>query len=157
MLQQYRKGNPWNISMCDHWQHTIGDNNQWGCGHIVPIFTVHHAFTNVGYTFIQAWSKTVHNWLFIPKEPYKNRDQEIPSMNINMHAIITAWNIPICTSLEDIQVATWQDADLQRLQSYKICGWPYIKGEVEKTCRSTGQSGISCNDQWYCNERQKNN
>ena len=42
---------------------------------------------------------------------------EITGMSSNVHAII---NIPICTLIEDIQVVTCQDTELQRLKSYII-------------------------------------
>ena len=43
-------------------------------------------------------------------------------MNIDVHAISTSVNIPIYTSIEDVQVAIQQDADLQSLKSYIIQG-----------------------------------
>ena len=48
-----------------------------------------------------------------------------------MHAISTTVDIPICTSIEDIQPSTRQDADLQRLKSYIIQGGPHTKDEVQ--------------------------
>ena len=39
-----------------------------------------------------------------------------------MHAISTSVNIPIYTPIENIQVATQQDADLQRLKFCIIQG-----------------------------------
>ena len=47
-----------------------------------------------------------------------SKDQEITGMNGNVHVISTAVDIPIYTSIEDIQAATEQDAYLQRLKSY---------------------------------------
>ena len=41
-------------------------------------------------------------------------------MNINVHDISKSVNIPICTSIEDIQVTSQQDANIQRLKSYMI-------------------------------------
>ena len=52
-------------------------------------------------------------------------------MNINVHDISTLVNIPICTSVGDIQGATKQSIDLQRLKSGIIQGLPHKKGEVE--------------------------
>ena len=52
-------------------------------------------------------------------------------MSVNMHAISIVVDIPICISIEDIQAATRQDADLQRLKSYIIQGWPHTKGDIE--------------------------
>ena len=46
----------------------------------------------------------------------ESKDQKIPGINFNMDAIITAVDIPICTSMEEILVATSQNTDLQRLR-----------------------------------------
>ena len=61
----------------------------------------------------------------------ENKDQEIVGMNVNMDAISTAVGIPICASIEELQAATRQGADLQRLKSYIIQGWPYTKDKVK--------------------------
>ena len=54
--------------------------------------------------YIEDWlSKNNHT---------ENKDQGITSMNVNMHAINTAVDILICTSIVDIQAATSQNADL---------------------------------------------
>ena len=52
-------------------------------------------------------------------------------MNINVHVISSAVDNPACTFMEEIQVATSQDPDLQMLKSYIIWGWPHTKDEVE--------------------------
>ena len=52
-------------------------------------------------------------------------------MNVNLYCISTSVNIPLCISIEDIQMATQQDADVQRLKSYIIQGQPHKKDEVE--------------------------
>ena len=54
-----------------------------------------------------------------------NRDQEITGMNISMHANSTSVNILVCTSIEDIQAATHEDSDLQKVKSYIIQGWSH--------------------------------
>ena len=41
----------------------------------------------------------------------EEKDQEITDMNINVSIISTAVNIPVCTSIEDIQTATHEDAN----------------------------------------------
>ena len=46
----------------------------------------------------------------------ENKKQEITGTNFNMHAISTAMDIPVCTSIEDIWPAAIHDADLQRLK-----------------------------------------
>ena len=63
------------------------------------------------------------------------RNQEINNMNVNVHAISTSVNIQICTSIEDIQVVTQQDACLQTLKSYVIYSWPHKKDKVEQSMK----------------------
>ena len=58
------------------------------------------------------------NWLS-QNHHTENEGQEIMGVNVNMHAISS---IPICTSIEDIQAASSQDVDLQRLIPYIIIG-----------------------------------
>ena len=52
-------------------------------------------------------------------------------MNVSVHAIRTSVDILIYTTIDDIQAATRQDADLQRLKSYIIQGWPHTQDEVQ--------------------------
>ena len=42
----------------------------------------------------------------------KDGDKEITGMNLNMSAISTSVNVPVSTSIEDIQVAICEDARL---------------------------------------------
>ena len=79
-------------------------------------------------------------------------------MNVNILAISTAVDIPIYTSMEEIQTVTSQDSDLQRLKSYIIQGWPHTKDEVQHSM----QKGWPVRHElvvigWYCHERQKSN
>ena len=86
----------------------------------------------------------------------ENRDQEITGMNANMHATSTAVGILIYTSIKDIQAATSQDLDLQRLKAYIIGGWPYTKDEVEYSVQKNWQiryelmmtDGTAMKDKW---------
>ena len=55
----------------------------------------------------------------------ENRDQEIPGRGINVNAISTSVNMPLCTSIEDIQAATQEGTNQQKLKSYIIQGWPH--------------------------------
>ena len=57
----------------------------------------------------------------------EDRYQEIIGMGINVNAISTAVSMLVCTSIEDIQVATYEDALLQKLQLYIIQGLPHKK------------------------------
>ena len=60
-----------------------------------------------------------------------NKDQEITRMKINVSAINTLVNMSTCTSLEDIQVATWEGTHLQKLKSYIIQGLLHKKDKLE--------------------------
>ena len=64
-------------------------------------------------------------------------------MNINVHPISTSVNILVCTSIEDIQAATQEDTDLQKLKSYITQGWPHKKDKWKKAESITGQLGVS--------------
>ena len=46
-----------------------------------------------------------------------------------MNGISTSVNIPVCTSIQDIQAATCEDTCLQELKVYIIQAWPHRKGE----------------------------
>ena len=52
----------------------------------------------------------------------ENRDQENMGINVTIHALSTAVEIPISTSIESIQAAISQDVDLERLKAYIIRG-----------------------------------
>ena len=70
-------------------------------------------------------------------------DQKIIGMNTNMLAISTSENMPVYTSIEDKQAVTHKDADLQRLKSYIIKGWPHKKTKSHKVSSIICQSGMS--------------
>ena len=57
----------------------------------------------------------------------ENKDQEILGMNVSILNISTSVDIPLCTSIEDIQTATEEYLKLQMLQRYIIRGWPLTK------------------------------
>ena len=44
-------------------------------------------------------------------------------MNVNM--IDTAVDLPVCTSIQDMQEMTASDACLQEIKAYVINGWPH--------------------------------
>ena len=56
-------------------------------------------------------------------------------MNIYVHATSTSVNLPVYTSMEDIQIATQIDADLQKLKSCIIQGWQHKKDKVEQSMK----------------------
>ena len=63
----------------------------------------------------------IAEWVFHNNHT-ENRDEEIADMTINVHAISTSVNIPVCTATEDIQTAAVENADLQKPESYIIQG-----------------------------------
>ena len=46
----------------------------------------------------------------------ESSDQESTGININVSVVSKAINIPVCTSLQEIQVTTQEDTHLQRLK-----------------------------------------
>ena len=52
----------------------------------------------------------------------EGKDQEIVSMNINIHKLCMAIDVPVCISIEEIRNAMSTDAELQMLQTYIISG-----------------------------------
>ena len=60
-----------------------------------------------------------------------NRDQDIMDMNVTMYVLNTAGGITICPSIKNMQAATSQDLDLERLKTYIIKDWPHTNDEVE--------------------------
>ena len=65
----------------------------------------------------------------------ENEDQEIAGMGINMNTINTSVNLPVCTSIEDLQVVIHEDAHLQELRAYIVQGWSHKKEEVYHSMR----------------------
>ena len=49
-----------------------------------------------------------------------NKDQEITVMDKNVNAISITANMPVCPSIEDIKMATHEDAYLQKQKLYKM-------------------------------------
>ena len=73
-------------------------------------------------------------WLF-ENNHTDNRNQKIIGMNVNMHTISTLVDISICTSIEDKQVATQLDEDLQRLKSSITQDKPHKKDGAEQSMK----------------------
>ena len=65
----------------------------------------------------------------------EKRDQETAGMRVNVNAIRTSVNIPVCTSIQEIQAPTHEDAYLQELKAYIIQGWSYKKEEVDHSTK----------------------
>ena len=61
---------------------------------------------------IQAWPNLYIIEWFSRNNLTEDKDQESTGMNINVNAMSTTVNIPVCTSIEDIQVATCKNSDL---------------------------------------------
>ena len=56
-----------------------------------------------------------------------SKDKEIQGLSINVNVIETAVDLPVCTSICDIQETTARDAYLQKLKAYIIKTWPHKK------------------------------
>ena len=56
---------------------------------------------------IYAWPRLVHHRLAVSTRIMENRDKEIADMCVNMNALSISVNIPLCTSIEDIQSAIY--------------------------------------------------
>ena len=54
-------------------------------------------------------------------------------MHVNVPVITMAVDIPMCTSIEDIQAATSQDVDLQMLKVFIIRDWPHTNDKVQNS------------------------
>ena len=52
-------------------------------------------------------------------------------MNINIHILSMAIDVPVCTSVEDRRNAVRMDAELQMLQTYAIRHWLQNKDDME--------------------------
>ena len=63
------------------------------------------------------------------------RDQEIAGMRVNVNAINTLVNIPMCISMEDIQAPTQEDVHLWELNLCIIQGWLKKKEELGQGIR----------------------
>ena len=64
----------------------------------------------------------------------ENRDQEITGMNVNMHTISNAADIPIYTSIHIHRGHTGSNqprCGTVKAKKYIIRGWPHFKDEVE--------------------------
>ena len=68
----------------------------------------------------------------------KNKDAEIPGMQLSINAIQTATNIPESMTMHELQQAMYQDQHLQHLTDFVIQGWPestdHISQDVRRYC-----------------------
>ena len=60
-----------------------------------------------------------------------NKEQEIAVMSVIIHTIISQVEVLIHISIEDIKVATREDAGLQMLKQYINGGWQHVREAVE--------------------------
>ena len=60
--------------------------------------------------YTPAWPRPVHHRLAVQEQPYIR--QRPGNKDINVNAIRTAVAMSVCTSVEDIQVATHEDTHL---------------------------------------------
>ena len=105
-------------STCHHWPQATGSHDQERCGNIVRTVTVHYvAHTPVQCAHpiqIRLW--IAHRRLTVMAQCH-GEDQEIPGMNVSIHAISTSVYVPVCTSTEDVKAARDKDPELQMLKS----------------------------------------
>ena len=57
----------------------------------------------------------------------RTKIREIWGISINVNAIDTAVDLPVCKSIQDIQEAKARDAHLQELKAYVMQGWQHKK------------------------------
>ena len=74
----------------------------------------------------------IMDWLS-HSNPTENREYVTGGMNVN--AISTSVNMPVCMSIEDLQAATHEDAHLQELKACIIQGWSHMKEDVDCSMR----------------------
>ena len=73
----------------------------------------------------------------------ENQDQDIPSIDVSIHTTSTSVDIPICTSIKDIQAATGEDVYLQVPKWFIIGGWPDLMEAVEPGAEKYWPIGMS--------------
>ena len=71
----------------------------------------------------------IADWLWCHNH-MEDQGWEITDMNADIHTISTSVDVPICTCVKDLKVAT-EDVELQVLKRYIIGGWPDSKEAVE--------------------------
>ena len=74
---------------------------------------------NIIQTLCKDWLSTQNH--------KKNKDTEIPGMQVNINAIQTITNIPDCLTIQELQQATSQDGHQQQIKEHIIKGWPENK------------------------------
>ena len=82
-----------------------------GCGNSVAAATAHHAtYSPVQYVHSIQTDLELYivDWLSHHNHIEK-WDQEIPGLNIIMHNISMSVDVPVCTSIEDMQIAMEED------------------------------------------------
>ena len=71
-----------------------------------------------GLHYVEVWPRHILTDWLSRNNHTEDKDQEIIGMNINVNAISTTVNMPVCTSTEDIQVTTCEGAHFKKLKSY---------------------------------------
>ena len=131
MLQQYRTWGSWNITLarevplllfCSRslhhdWQIVISCNTQQGYGHVVPVTAKQYAENTPiqGTHDIHTWPRPIKSRLSVLEQLYRKQGLWDHWHEHNVNAISTLVNTSVCTSIEDIQAASWEDAHLQKL------------------------------------------
>ena len=84
----------------------------------------------------------------------KKKKQEMEVIRVNVNAISTSVNIPVCTSIQDTQRATCEDVHLQKLKAYIVQAWSckeWRSSPRNKAILTNKEKLI--NDKWHCDER----
>ena len=117
-------------SVCHHKWKANSSSTQQRFGHIASVVAAHYAkHTQVHIICKPGPDIYIMNWLS-HNDHTESRDQEITWIRVNVNAISTSVNIPVCKSIEDIQAATCEDINHLELMAYIIQGWPHKKEEV---------------------------
>ena len=87
-------------------------------------------YTSTGYTYCisQALSCILH--IGYPATATKRTKIEIQSLSINVNTINTTVELPMCTSIQDIQEAAAQDVHLQDLKTYISHGCQHKEDDI---------------------------
>ena len=134
--------------MHHHWLQAFSFNTQQGSGHVVSAIAAHYATIHqyrVHIIYKLGQELYITDWLSRNNHT-EGRDQDTTGVHISVNAISTAVNMLVCISIGDIQVATCQDAHLQKLRWYIIQGWPHRKHKLEGRMKNYWPKGVN----WQC-------
>ena len=93
---------------------------------LVAIFTKNVATLSLHYILLR-----IHQY----KRRIIYKDDEIPSIKINIGVICTTTDIPNCMNIQELQQVMTKDGDLQQLREHIIRGLPWSWNEVPQEIR----------------------